>query len=153
MTWWAPLDVLRFAREAGWDNDQGKRAATVALVATSGADHYLWDTPGVPGSDMVGLWGLPLSDVQSVGGGDQMSPRESAQTARALWIANGRKWEWHPVVQSDAGATVRRTLDALDLDNLWGASAKQAYGQLHSLRKFLYQSKRTRAIMAKFPTS
>jgi hypothetical protein len=153
MTWFAPLEVLNFARKAGFDNEQAKRAATVALVVSSGADHYRWQTPGVDGSFQSGLWGIPQVLVDEIGAGDQMSAMESAATARSLWRAHGNRWDWHPVVAADAGATVRRTLDALDLDNLWNARSKAAYSQLDALRKCTYTSKRTRAILARFPVT
>jgi hypothetical protein len=149
MTWFAPLEVFSFARKAGFDNEQAKRAATVALVATSGADHYRWDTPGVPDTGSSGLWGIPDPLVAGSTNLDQFLASNSAATAWHIWRAHGDRWDWHPVVANDAGATVRRTLDALDLDNLWNARSKAAYSQLDALRKCTYTSKRTRAILAR----
>jgi hypothetical protein len=152
MTWWPPLDVLGFALSAGWSNDDAKRAATVALVASQGADHHTYDPACGPGFVQRGLWSISAAQVDSVGGGDQLHPLTSAQTARALWLDCGRKWSWHPVVAGDGGALVWRTLDALNLDNLWSASAKESWKAVAHLRDLTYTSKRIERIMAQYPT-
>lgn len=153
MTWWSPLRVLQYAREAGFDNESAKRAATVALVASGGADHHAWDTPGVPGSAQNGLWAIPAGLVASVDGGDQFSPVESAATAFSLWHTCGRKFGWHPVVQADGGAMVWRTLDALDLDGLWTTTPKVMFSSLEHLRTMRYHSARIDKILSNYPVS
>jgi len=153
VTWWAPLDVLKYAKAAGWDNDTAKRAATVALVASNGADHHVWDPGCGPEFVQSGLWSLSAALVVSAEGGDQLDPAESAATAFSLWHNRGRHWSWHPVVSADGGALVRRTLDALDLDNLWGARAAVVYGSLAHLRTMTYTSKRIERILAQYPTT
>lgn len=151
MTWWTPLDIHTFARKAGFDNHDANRATALALAATSGADHHDWTDPTNPVPAQQGLWAIPADLVASVGGGDQFSPGESAATARALFRQAGGKWAWHPVWTADAGALVRRTLDALDLDNLWGKDVKTVYGSVAALKVFKYSSPRTESFLARFP--
>jgi hypothetical protein len=153
MTWWSPMRVLQFAREAGFDNDAAQKAATIALVASSGADHDAWETEGVPGTAQRGLWAIPESLVAEVNGGDQSAPARSAATAYALYHRYGRKWSWHPVVAVDGGAMCKRTLDALTLDKHWVSSPKVTHGMINDLRSFRYQSERIKRILSQYPSS
>jgi hypothetical protein len=153
MTWWSPLKVLEFAREAGFDNDSAHKAATVALVTSSGADHHSWETPGVEQSGQNGLWGIPEGLVEEVSGGDQFDPRSSAATALALYLRYGRKWNWHPVVRSDGGALCARTLDALNLDRLWVAKPAVMFASLDHLRDLTYTSARIKKVLSMHPIS
>lgn len=151
MTWWNPLQTLAYARAAGFDNEDAKRAATVALVASQGADHYDWSDPGVPESAQKGLFGLPVHLVAALGDYDLKSPTTSAALAWQLWRAANRKWDWHPVVKADGGAMVKRTLAALDLDNRWTDTARSAFSMVGDLRRFAYTSDRIEKYMRQFP--
>jgi hypothetical protein len=153
VTYFGPLDVLQFAKNAGFDNDTAKQAAAVALVATSGCDHYFHETPGVPDSSYAGLWGLPLKLCPGLTVSDLQSVAKSGQAVRELYRANGSEWGWHPAWRSDAGGAVRRTLDALNLDNLWTAKPKMAYAALEHLRSFTYHSDRIDKILSQYPTN
>jgi hypothetical protein len=151
MSYWAPLEILGFARKAGFDNVDAKYATAISLVATGGADHYQHDTPGVAGSGLYGLWGLPLSDTGAVSVSDLMSVACSGQRLRECFVSNGRRWNWHPAYKSDAGAAVRRTWDALELDGLWTAKRSHMFGAMQHLRDADYRSDRINKILSLYP--
>lgn len=151
MTWWGPSEVLNFAKRAGFDNHDAKRAAAIALATTAGADHWEWSDLTVPSTAAKGLFGVPTELVARVSGGDQFNPSESAATLRKLFTLAGQKWGWHPSVKSDGGSMVRRTLDALDLDGMWSARPGHMFNARQHLADATYTSKRIDAIMSRFP--
>jgi len=151
VTWWRPIDVAQMAKAAGFDGHDAKRAAAVAIAATAGADHYVFDDPTSPAISCRGLWAIADADVAQVGGGDQMNPAESAATTRMLFRANGATWAWHAVYAADAGSLVARTLDALELDGLWLARPAKTFATLDLMRHRSYSSPRIVRALSRYP--
>lgn len=153
MTWWGPGEVLKFAKGAGLDNHDAKRAAAIAVAVTGGADHWEWTDVAVPDQSVRGLFAIPAELVTRVNRGNQFDPEESALTIRKLFTLAGGKWGWHPGVKADGGANVKRTLDALDLDGLWTAKPGHMFNARAHLADRTYTSKRIDNYLAQFPAA
>lgn len=133
MTWWAPLDVLGYARGAGWVDADAKVATALALMASGGADHY--DGQAIdPGNHDRGLWTLSTARVAPDQAPNLYDPTFNAATAALLWARYGHTWAWHGAWSSDGGAGVRRLLGQLDSAKLWVAPRRKVYDAVLATR-------------------
>lgn len=129
MTYWAPLELQSFARGVGFPMRASKEAATLAMVASEGADHYQFADPGGSGIDQRGLYALPAARAGE-GNADRLyDPQWASRLLYDLWDGYGRRWDWTDHHSQDGGWTLTQTLRWLESGSNWRATAKQAYGQ------------------------
>jgi hypothetical protein len=123
VTTWGGVEVLEFARQAGFTGDEVKRAACVAYAASQWRDHFESVIPGSPSLDRFGLWGLTLEELDGWSPRSAMNPRMSAEIAYAQWVAAGGTWDWHSIVQAGGGAVLRAAWSTIEAQHLWETRA------------------------------
>lgn len=123
MTTWGGREVQAFARAAGFDAVEAKRAACVAFAATSWRDHFESSIPGVPVLSAWGLWAINPTVAGLFNPRDLFSPYISAQVVRRLWREAGEVWDFHPIVRAFGGALIPAAWRAIEAANLWNTSA------------------------------
>ena len=124
MTTWGGLDVTGFARAAGFDPVQAKRATAIAFAVSGFNDHYFSGIAGVPSMDQVGLWGLHPDALPTQGPMALYDPATSARVLHSLWANSGESFLWMPVFQLHGGSEVIAAWQALDRGRLWQTRAK-----------------------------
>lgn len=134
MTWWPPGDVLQFCQKAGWQGEQARQAAAVALASSNGADHHHWCPTDTPGVDQRGLFGLDVQRVDLDEPHTLFDPHANAQAAYGLWAHFGKSWQWHPVYAATNGAAVRAFLLALDTDQGWRSKPGPFFNRTRGIR-------------------
>lgn len=123
MTTWGGNEVRRYAIEAGFTANETLPAVVCAFVSSAFADHVVTQAGD---AQLVGLFGVPAhsdEDAAATGPGSLLDPRVSARALRALYVANGRTWDWHPLMSALGPAGIAKGAQRLASAGLLDASA------------------------------
>lgn len=102
MSTWSAHQVGKWAAAAGFAGGSLHDAVAVALAASQGADHYKANPSGMPGHEQRGLFAIRVDHVGGDPAGLLFHPQHNTDAARALFLAHGEDWEWHPAWLSGA---------------------------------------------------
>lgn len=109
---WRPPAVADFARRAGFTRGPLVTAVAVALAASGGDDAWWWHPLGTGHIDERGLWALDLGALPELQGRDLWHPLRCAEACREVYLARGRRWDWHRVAAGGLHERHRQTAEA-----------------------------------------
>lgn len=107
VTSWGPKPIADWAQAAGFKGEELFDAVALALAVSNGADHYAHNAITAPGAERRGLWGIRRDEVPDDMPLDLHNPQHNARVARALWVASGGSFAWHPTWINGAATNLR----------------------------------------------
>jgi Lysozyme like domain len=113
MTLWSGRRIAVWARAAGFTDSEVPLATAVAWAASEGADHYVSNLGLTVASERRGLWALRVDEVGDCDPCELWNPAIAAKVARALYLASGSTWTFHPVAVSGAADRALPLIEAL----------------------------------------